>query len=53
MISRQLLSRCQLQISHTWSKSHHDRTSVEVVERRRVLLEVEYSSSFCRTRNQQ
>lgn len=27
-------------ISHTWSKSHQDRTSVEVVERRRVLLEV-------------
>jgi len=26
-------------ISHTWSKSHQDRTSVEVVERRRVLLE--------------
>ncbi|CAF1137745.1 unnamed protein product [Rotaria sordida] len=26
-------------ISHTWSKSHQDRTSVEVVERRRILLE--------------
>ncbi|CAF0788254.1 unnamed protein product [Didymodactylos carnosus] len=26
-------------ISHTWSKSHQDRTSVEVVERRRLLLE--------------
>ncbi|CAF3836752.1 unnamed protein product [Rotaria sp. Silwood1] len=26
-------------ISYTWSKSHQDRTSVEVVERRRILLE--------------
>lgn len=36
------LNRCYsiLQISHTWSKSYQDRTSVEVVERRRVLLEV-------------
>ena len=33
---------CFPKISHTWSKSYHDRTSVEVVERRRVLLEVEH-----------
>jgi hypothetical protein len=31
-----------IKISHTWSKSHQDRTSVEVVERRRVLLEVKF-----------